>query len=245
MKNLKNTEHINILKVIVGSHAHGLAGETSDVDYRGVFCIKTSEILRIGSHIDETRWIEGHEDDTSWEIGKFLLMATKCNPTVLECFLAPMIKQAPDNPIISASTNDGNLVQYDFLGRELQALFPYVWNSQYVKDAFIGYGINQRKKFFENKDQRAPKYAAAYLRVLYNAWELLETGTFTVKIADTPVGETVRKFKNGDYSPGEVIQACWDMETKVLKAYKTNPDKKTEIEPVNEFLLKIRKEFWE
>ena len=114
-----------------------------------------------------------------------------------------------------------------------------------MKNAFIGYGLNQRKKFFDNKDQRAPKYAAAYLRTLYNAYELLSTGTFNVNLTQTPIYETVKNFKNGIYTPGEVINECFKWETEVLKAYKQNPDKKTDVEPVNEFLLKVRKEFWE
>lgn len=34
-----------ILKVIVGSQAHGLATPASDFDYRGVFVVPTKEIL--------------------------------------------------------------------------------------------------------------------------------------------------------------------------------------------------------
>lgn len=218
-----------ILKVIVGSQAHGLATPESDFDYRGVFVVPTTEILRIGGHVNETSWIEGKEDDTSWEVGKFLLMATKCNPTVLETFLAPTVP----TPIQDA-----------VFGMELQALFPHVWNSNDVKNAFIGYGLNQRKKFFEDKDKRAPKYATAYLRVLFNAYELLSTGTFSVNLTETPVYDLCRKFKAGEYTRGEVIDATYYWETKVLEAYKNNPDKQTNKEPVNEFLLKVRREFW-
>lgn len=218
------------LKVIVGSHAHGLATDKSDIDYRGVFVIPTSDLLKIGSMVQNTTWIEGKEDDTSWEIGKFLLMATKCNPTVLETFLAPVVPSSKS--------------QFQSWANELRALFPHVWNSTDVKNAFIGYGINQRKKFFENQDKRAPKYATAYLRVLYNAWELLSTGTFSVNLTDSPVYDQCQRFKAGDYQVGEVIQACFEWETKVLQAYNQNPDKQTNLEPVNEFLLKVRKEFW-
>lgn len=218
-----------VLKVIVGSQAHGLANANSDYDYRGVFVQPTSEILKLGGVKEETRWIEGKEDDTSWEVGKFLMMATKSNPTVLETFLSPDVAVATQDAV---------------WGQQIRELFPYVWNSVDVKNAFIGYGINQRKKFFDNKDNRAPKYAAAYLRVLYNAWELLSTGTFTIRIADTEIGETVRRFKNGDYTPGEVIQACWEQETKVLEAFRKNPDKETDVRPVNDLLLKIRKAYW-
>lgn len=222
----------NILKVIVGSKAHGLATPESDTDYRGVFVVPTVELLKIGGeNIQHTSWIEGKEDDTSWEIGKFLLMAVKCNPTVLETFLAP---QYP-----ARITRDYTL------GDELQDLFQYVWNSDYVYHAFVGYGINQRKKFFDNKDKRAPKYAAAYLRVLFNACELLETGTFHVDLRGTEVYDTVKRFKEGNFDHGEVIQACWDMQTRLDKIYKSCKKKETNLEPINEYLLRIRKRFWE
>lgn len=215
-----------ILKVIVGSQAHGLANAESDFDYRGVFVVPTSELVSLGGqNIKHTAWIEGKNDDTSWEIGKFLFMATKCNPTVLETFISPVKTSTP-------------------LGDELRELFPYVWNSNDVKNAFIGYGINQRKKFFDNKDHRAPKYATAYLRTLYNCWELLSTGTFTVNLKDAPVYQQCLDFKEGRYQPGEVIQACWEWETKVLEAFKQNPDKKTDMEPINEYLLKVRRTNW-
>jgi predicted nucleotidyltransferase len=230
----------DLLKTIVGSQAHGLATKSSDFDYRGVFIVPTSELLKLGQTVKTTSWIEGHDDDTSWEVGHFLNMAVHCNPTALETFLAPVANLKDGIP-------DDELKMFNLYGQPLRELFPYVWNANDVKNAFIGYGVNQRKKFFENKDSRAPKYAAAYARVLYNAQELLNTGTFTIKIADTEIGETVKKFKNGEYTPGEVIQTCWDLETKVLQAFKSGKfkNKETDIRPVNEYLLKIRKDFWE
>lgn len=220
-----------ILKTIVGSQAHGLAGPGSDFDYRGVYVIPTSELLKVGiSPAKHTAWIEGKEDDTSWEIGHFLNMAIHCNPTVLETFLAP---QYPAK------------VTRDYTeGDQLRDLFKHVWNSTDVKNAFIGYGLNQRKKFFDNKDERAPKYATAYLRVLYNAYELLSYGSFSVNLEGSPVYDLCKKFKSGDYEVGEVIQNCFEWETKVLEAYKKNPDKKTDLEPINDFLLRLRERHW-
>lgn len=226
-------ESREILKVIVGSHAHGLATPESDYDYRGVFAYPTSRILSLFPPTDHTSWIEGKTDDTSWELHKFLFLSTKCNPTILETFLAPLAPQPQEF-----------IPTYQKFTLPLRELFPHVWNSTAVKDAFVGYGINQRKKFFDNRDKRAPKYACAYLRVLYNAWELLSTGTFNVDLTDTPVYEACKRFKRGDYTPGEVINECFKWETEVLKAYKQNPDKKTNFEPINEFLLKVRKELW-
>ena len=223
MKKQDNTTEI--LKVIVGSQAHGLATPESDTDYRGVFVQPTEEILSLGGHTRTTSWIEGNDDDTSWEIGHFLMLSTKSNPTILETYLAPVFYQ-----------ND--------LGRELRELFPYVWDSKAVRDAFIGYGLNQRKKMLEDKDNRPNKYASAYLRTFYNAWELLRTGTFTIRIADTEMGSVVKRFKQGAFTKGEAIDVCnhWQME--VEKAYEKNKDHHPDMDKINSFLLKVRKNYW-
>jgi len=231
-------EKIQILKVVVGSQAHGLATPESDFDYRGVFVVPTENFFKLGApNPKNTSWVEGKEDDTTWEVGHFLNMATHCNPTILETFLAPSV--------------DVDLgVEEMRLGQKLRDLFPYVWNSKDVMNAFIGYGLNQRKKFFDDKDKRAAKYAVAYLRTLYQAWELLETGTFTVRIADTPIGDTLKGWKKMSSSEilqnasGEVIEQCLGWEKKVREAYEKNPDKKTDLEPVNDFLLDVRKTYW-
>jgi predicted nucleotidyltransferase len=224
-----------ILKTIVGSHAHGLATPDSDYDYRGVFVAPTVELLKIDGKWRHTNWQEGDADVTSWEIGHFLNLSAKSNPTILEVYLAPLL---------TTEMNHSGFPELDEWGIRLRELFPYVWSSRAVRDAFIGYGLNQRKKFLDNKDKRGPKYAAAFLRTLFNAWELLTFGTFTVRIADTPIGETVKRFKQGEYTIGEVIQTCQNAIENVDEAYEKMPEKHADIDKVNDFLLDVRKAFW-
>lgn len=224
---------IEILKVLVGSQAHGLATPDSDFDYRAVFIVPTSELLLLGAKPKTTSWLEGKEDNTSWELAHFLNMAVHCNPTILECFLAPLSEN-------TLSTPGANWQ----LGQELRALFPHIWNSVDVSNAFVGYGLNQRKKYLDDKEGRASKFAVAYLRTLYQAYELLATGTFTIEIAKTDIGPTLKRWKNGEHEVGEVVGLCHQWELKVKKAFEDHPDKKTNIEPINEFLLKVRKENW-
>ena len=45
-----STEH-TILRVLVGSHAHGLADPDSDRDFRSVYVIPTIELFRLDSSI--------------------------------------------------------------------------------------------------------------------------------------------------------------------------------------------------
>lgn len=223
MKDTKGNEVL--FKVVVGSQAHCLATPKSDWDYRGVFVTPTRDIISIGKHNDQTSWIEGKEDDASWEVGKFLNLATKCNPTILEAFLAPQ-------------------VEHSMFGDKVRDLFSNVWNSKDVMNSFIGYGLNQRKKFLDDKDNRKDKYATAYLRTLYNAQELLLTGTFSVDMRPTEIFDTLKRFKAGDYEIGEVIDLCFKWEKKVKDAFEKNPDKKTDLDKVNSLLQDIRYFYW-
>lgn len=176
----------SILKVMVGSHAHGLAGPESDKDFRRVFAMPTAELFRVGFKYQGARMTKEGEDETAWEVGHFLHLALQGHPLALETLLAPVV-----------TMNEW--------GAELRRLFPHLWSAREAYESFINYCENQRKKMLEKKDGRPAKYAAAYVRVLFNLCELLEQGTFTVRIADTPLGDTVRKIKAGDYRVGEVV----------------------------------------
>lgn len=214
---------------MVGSRAHGLATPSSDFDYRGVFVVPTSELLSLDYKASNTQWIEGKEDDTSWELGHFLNLARHCNPTILEAFVAP-VKEATEE------------------GQALRDLFPHVWNANDVCNAFCGYGFNQRKKFLEEKDARSAKYAVAYLRVLYQAKILLLHQILPVDMSNTPVYNTLKRWKawtQDQIDYGEVIGTCKEMEVDVRDAFKNHPNNPNlDLTKVNDFLLKVRQSNW-
>lgn len=224
-----------MLTVLVGSKAHGLDTALSDEDYRSVFLQPTSDLLKIGGGHIKSTWVEGQEnertqrvDDTGWEVGHFLFLATKSNPSILECFLAP----------VETATEDGLRVR---------ELFPHVWSGYAVRDAFIGYGLNQRKKLLDDREPelRQAKYAVAYLRTLFQAKELLESGTFTIRVAESEIGSTLKRWKAGAFQMGEVIDTCRTWSIAVESAYeKYGKDKQTNLEPVNAFLLDLRRREW-
>jgi predicted nucleotidyltransferase len=221
-----------ILKVLVGSQAHGLAGSESDADYRGIYVIPTVEMFRLSFRYQGTRWLEGipdeasttgGKDETLWEVGLFLSLAVQCHPLILEALQAPVVAS-------------------DRWGDELRELWPSIWEPRRAYVAFTGYAVNQRKKMLEKKDARPAKYAAAYIRVLYNLCELLETGRFTVRIADTPVGKTIADLKDGRFRPGEIIDLGeqWLEEAdRRLRGCQHTPD----LARVDDYLVRIRKAF--
>jgi predicted nucleotidyltransferase len=212
-----------LLKVLVGSHAHGLASKESDRDYRRVFVIPTEDMFRLGFKYPATQWTKDLGDETAWEIGQFLLLGTQAHPLVLEALVAPVITA-------------------DEWGEQLRSLFPSLWSPQKAFESFTNYAHNQRTKLLEKKDARPAKYAAAYLRVLYNLCELLASGTFHVRIADTPAGARLARIKNGDYRLGEVIDWGEGL-TQEARKLMTSCRDKNDLPRVNAFLVDIRRAF--
>jgi len=208
---------------LVGSHAHGLATPDSDRDYRSVFVLPTEDMFKLGFKPPSTQWTKGQTDETAWEVGAFLNLATQSHPLVLETFLAPV--------------EHANL-----WGHRLRSLFPDVWSSEKAFESFVNYAHNQRQKFLEKKDGRPEKYAAAYLRVLQNLCELLETGTFTIHIAPTELGKKILSIKQGKYRTGEVIDMgdTLFITAQQLRATSSHTEN---LDRINSFLIDLRREF--
>ncbi|MGH7254197.1 MAG: DNA polymerase beta superfamily protein [Nitrospirales bacterium] len=214
-----------ILKVLVGSHAHGLAGSGSDADYRSVFVIPTVEMFHLGFTYRSSRWSKGNGDETAWEVGECLSLGVQGHPLILETLLAPVVFM-------------------DSWGADLRALFPALWTPRQAFDAFVNYGVNQRRKFLDKKDGRPEKYAAAYIRVLYNLCELLDTGSFTIRTIETPIGDTIARLKRGEFRMGEVVDLGeeWTREAEHRLARCWH---EADLKAVDAYLIRLRKAFLE
>ena len=213
-----------ILKVLVGSQAHKLADVNSDIDYRAVYVLPTRDILSLNYRYKGNSWVEGTADNTSYEISHFLWLATKCNPSILEVFRAPVVEANED-------------------GGRLRDLFPYVWNPKDAFNAFTGYSLNQRKKFLAKKDKREDKYAVAYIRTLFNLIELLRTEDFSVEIRDSLLKDRLKRYKAKMYTPGEVIDYAEKL-TGIAEGLLEHCKHEPNLEKVNDFLVDIRKRYW-
>ena len=212
-----------ILKVSVGSHAHGLAGPDSDKDFRSVFVMPTADLFRLGFKYHGTRMMKEEGDETAWEVGHFLHLAVQCHPLVLETFVAPVEVM-------------------DAWGEQLRKLFPSVWSAKIAYEAFLRYADNQRKKMLEKKDGRPAKYAATYVRILFYLCELLERGTFTLNVADSPIGDSLRRIKNGNYRTGEVIDLGEYWAAEAARRL-SSCSREANREAVDDFLISLRKSF--
>jgi uncharacterized protein len=212
-----------LLKVLVGSHAHGLASDESDRDYRRVYVIPTEEMFHLGFKHPSSQWTKGDGDETAWEIGQFLLLGTQGHPLILETLLAPVITT-------------------DAWGEQLRLLLPALWSPQKAFEAFTNNAYNQRTKLLDKKDGRPAKYAAAYIRVLYNLCELLKSGNFHIRIADTSAGERLSRIKNGQYRLGDVMDWGEELTSQAHQLIAVCRNE-SDLPRINDFLVAIRRAF--
>jgi predicted nucleotidyltransferase len=74
----------------VGSRAYGLEQEASDVDLRGIYLPPADLHWSLFGVPEQIERKEG--DEAYWELQKFLAMALKANPNVLECLYTPLVE---------------------------------------------------------------------------------------------------------------------------------------------------------
>jgi hypothetical protein len=216
-------ESFVIYRCVVGSRAYGLENDESDIDRRGIYLAPA-----------ELQWSlfgapEQFEDNATqscyWELQKFLTMALKANPNILECLYSPMVEKVTP------------------LGEELIAA-RQGFLSQMIFQTFNGYAMSQFKKIeqdIRNSGQIKWKHAMHLLR-------LLLTGAATLRDARVPVRveahrERLLAVKGGNLPWAQVD--AWrkelhqDFESALAQ---TKLPERPDYEAANLFLLKARRE---
>ena len=216
------TRH-EILTVLIGSRAHGLARPDSDYDYRGVYAtplrVSCEEVIK-GQTRNESWSKDMGGDFTSYEVGHFLKYAVKGNPSMLEIFRGP-VESATD------------------VGKSLLELFPYVWGTREVYTAFRGYSKNQVRKLVDDPtSHRAPKYGIAAIRSLLMLHQLLSEGDFTL-IVPGVWKEFFRGIKAGE-SLGEVMATVEQLRVQLDELYETVTPKKPDYARLSDWLYEVR-----
>lgn len=145
-----------LFQCIIGSQAYGLADDASDIDRRGFF-LPTADSHWSLSGVPEQ--IECHEtQEAYWEIQKFIVLALKANPNVLECLYSPLVEMM--TPLAS------ELIE----SREM-------FLSKLVFQTYNGYVASQFKKMesdMRNKGSVKWKHAMHLIRLLISGIDVLK-----------------------------------------------------------------------
>lgn len=157
------------LQTITGSRAYGLDHAASDIDRMGIFVAPTVEVAGLNWSSKDESWSDSGptgDDNTLHEIGKFLKLALKSNPTLIELFFM----------------ND-----YDFLtdvGQGLIDIRDAVLYTDGIRNAYYGYAVSQHQRVLKEYPDHKPKMARHCLRITNQAIDLLTTGTINPRVPD-------------------------------------------------------------
>lgn len=222
-----------LAKVVVGSRLHGLQTPTSDWDYRGIHVSPIKNVISPFRKQKNTTWIEGHEDNTSYELAEFCKMATKGNATILEVFFS--------NQIVTTSP----------IHEEMIENWSKFMNTKMFIDASRGYAHNQWNKFYNfesagiNGQERTAKFAVAFLRVMWQCEQFLLTGEFNCNLKECDFYPLLKKIKPmtreeiQEVLP-EIVEAMSIMDMRVSAATADSKfmDMKPDIEWIEDFIYR-------
>src|SRR5262245_10379473 len=157
-------EQFIIYRCVVGSRAYGLDNEDSDTDYRGIYLAPAD--LQWSLFGAPEQFEDNATQSCYWELQKFLVMALKANPNILECLYSPMVEKITP------------------LGEELLAMRG-AFLSQMIFQTFNGYAMSQFKKIeqdLRNSGQIKWKHAMHLLRLLLTGAAALRSGAVPVRV---------------------------------------------------------------
>lgn len=222
-----------LAKVLVGSRLHGLNRPDSDYDYRGIHMHSLEERLSPFRNLKNTTWIEGDEDNTSYELADFCKQATKGNATILEVFFSDKI------------------IETSAIHAELRDNWKKFIDTKAFISASRGYAHNQWNKFYNFEDagvlgqQRTAKFAVAFLRVMWQCEQFLLTGEFKCNIEEADIYPLLKKIKPMTMEEiqeclPEIVAAMTDMNLRISVAeFKSKfMDMKPDIEWIENFIYR-------
>lgn len=153
-----------IYRCLIGSRAYGLATEQSDTDRRGIFLPPAERQWSLAGVPEQIEREETQE--CYWELQKFLTLALKANPHVLECLYTPIVELA--TPIAQ-----------ELLGMRSLLL------SKRIYGTFNGYAEAQFRKLMHKSAAGEPikwKMVMHLIRLLLAGKAALATGELPVRV---------------------------------------------------------------
>ena len=158
-------DHV-IYRCVMGSRAYGLDDDTSDTDRRGIY-LPPAE--RHWSLYGVPEQLENEAtQEVYWELQKFLTLALKANPNVLECLYTPLVEHA------------GPMAQRLLACRS-------IFLSKLVYQTYNGYVMSQFKKLqsdLRNRGEAKPKHMMHLIRLLLAGIATLRDGVVPVHVGE-------------------------------------------------------------
>jgi predicted nucleotidyltransferase len=216
-------EQFIIYRCVVGSRAYGLDTEESDTDRRGVYLAPAD--LQWSLFGAPEQFEDNARQSCYWELQKFIVMALRANPNILECLYSPIVEKTTE------------------LGAELLAIRP-AFLSRMIFQTFNGYALSQFKKLetdLRNHGEVRPKHSMHLLRLLLTGAATLRAGRVPVRVEAHR--DRLLAVKRGEATWAEV--EAWRQELHhdfELALTETKLPERPDYEVANRFLIKARRQ---
>ncbi len=211
-----------IYRCVVGSRAYGLDSATSDTDRRGIFLPPAERHWSLRGVPEQIERKESEE--CYWELEKFLALALKANPNVLECLYSPLVEET--TPIAD-----------ELLG--LKEIFL----SRLVYQTYNGYVMSQFKKLEQDLRTRGgirEKHAMHLIRLLLSGITILRDGFVPVRVEEHR--DRLLAIKTGDMPWDEVNRWRLDLHRAFDAAFAaTKLPERPDFEAADRFLIRSRR----
>lgn len=168
-----------LIRAVVGSTAYGLTRENSDIDRLEVFAWPTDAFWHLGALPDGfgQQSPENPDDFRRHEVSKFVHLALKCNPSILE-----LLWSRPEH-----------LEEVSGLGLYLISIRQAFLSEASVRGAFGEYASKQverlvrrnaegKEGFSSDTKKRTAKHARHCFRLLNQGRDLLATGDLQLRV---------------------------------------------------------------
>lgn len=166
-------EYVNdnlCLAATVGSTAYGLNHAGSDVDSMAVFIASASEVAGLDWTTHDNSWANNSpegDDLTAHEIGKYLRLCLKGNPTLIELLFM------------------GEYTTLTDVGEAIIRNRRAMLGEETLRASYHGYAYSQFARVAEAGAHKfKPKMARHTLRIARQGVSLMRTGEFSVRVED-------------------------------------------------------------
>ncbi|TWT87180.1 putative nucleotidyltransferase [Pseudobythopirellula maris] len=158
-----------IYRCVVGSRAFGLETDESDTDRRGIYLPPADlqwSLYGVPEQLENDGPVGWKGEECYWELQKFLIMALKGNPNILECLYTPLVEHVTP------------------LAEELLAMQD-AFLSRLVYQTYNGYVMSQFKRMqadLRNQGKVKPKHVMHLIRLLLSGIHVLREGFVPVDV---------------------------------------------------------------
>jgi len=233
----------SIIKILAGSHIHGLAIETSDRDEESIVIEHIEEAMGLGAPFEELIRESPERDIKYFSFRKWCRLAIKGNPNFLLALFAP----------------SESIIHMTAVGAELREIRGAFLSKQSVK-SHLGYLQGQRHRMLSGSHggRGKPrqdkieefgydtKYGMHLIRLALQGLELAQTGHITLPLPEghRQVGLEIRA---GKWPLDEVLKYADDLEAEMKASFDSSDcplPEHPDYAMVEQFMLRVYAEWW-